>query len=89
MERKEFIANVAEKCGLTQKETLRILEVMSEIVGEALETEGEVYLRKIGKISVKEVKGRTGINPRTLEKIEIPPYKKICFKPDSKIKEYI
>ena len=62
---------------------------MSEIVAEALETEGEVYLRKIGKISVKDVKGRTGINPRTLEKIESPPYKKICFKPDAKIKEYI
>lgn len=89
MERKKFIAKVAEKCDISQKETSRILEAMSEIVAEALETEGEVYLRKIGKISVKEVKGRTGINPRTLEKIEIPPYKKICFKPDAKIKEHI
>lgn len=65
---------IAERVGLTKKETEATLEAMTSIIIDTLRNDGSVTLAGFGQFMAKTRKGRTGVNPqRPTEKIQIPP----------------
>ena len=48
---------------------------------------GEISLPGLGKLKVKETSARTGRNPRTGERIDIPASRKVVFTPGKEFKE--
>ena len=79
MNKKELIDATAEYSGLTKRGIALVLDALLTVAERELISGGEVVLVGFGKLVVKETAGREGRNPRTGEKITIPPTKKVRF----------
>lgn len=80
MNKTELINAVAEKANLSKAQAKAALDATLNTICEALLKEDKVALIGFGTFSVAEKPARTGINPRTKEKIEIPARKAVKFK---------
>ncbi len=83
MHKKDFVAAVAAKTGLTKVDTQKVVDAFSEVLKEQLEAGERVVLLGLGTFSVVDKPERTGINPRTKEKITIKARKAVKFKASS------
>lgn len=80
MTKKELQKKVTEVSGVHKKDVEHVVNVVFDILTDAL-TEGEkVSIDKFGTFSIKTLPERKGINPKTLEAIVIPERKKVVFK---------
>ncbi len=87
--KKDIISKVAEKTGETKKDITTIVDAFLSTI-ESTIAEGEtVDLSGFGKFEVSERAARTGINPATKEKIEIPASKNVKFKAAKALKETV
>jgi DNA-binding protein HU-beta len=73
MNKGELIKSVVEKTNLTKKEVDLILTTILETIVDAVSTGEKVTLVGFGSFEARERKGRQGRNPKTGEKIDIPP----------------
>lgn len=89
MNKKQLIAAVAKKSGISRKETELVIETMLSTIEDNLKTEGKVALVGFGAFETKDRVGHSGLNPRTKEPIHIPEYKAPVFKASKQLKEYI
>ena len=80
MVRSELIRKMQEKCGLTLKQTEEALNAFLKTVEEALKSGESVVLTGFGSFVVRQRKARSGINPKTGEKISIPATVSPAFK---------
>lgn len=80
MNKTELINAVAEKANLSKAQAKAALDATLNTISEALLKEDKVAIIGFGTFSVAEKPARTGINPRTKEKIEIPARKVVKFK---------
>ena len=71
MNKTELIAAIAEKAELSKKDAEAALNAMVESVTEALVQGDKIQLIGFGSFEVKERAARSGINPRTKEKVRI------------------
>lgn len=89
MNKAELITSMAEKSGLTKKETEAVLKAFVESVEEALEKGEKVQLVGFGTFETRERAARTGRNPRTKEEIQIPASKVPVFKAGKEFKDIV
>jgi len=89
MNKTELINAIAEKAGLTKVDAKNALEACLGTISEALANEDKVALLGFGTFAVAEKGARTGINPRTKEKIEIAARKTIKFKAGAELAEKV
>lgn len=82
----QLVEMVADKTGLTKKQTEEAVGTMLDVVVEALKSGKSVGLPGLGTLSVKATAARTGVKPGTSEKIQIPAGKKVAFKVASTLK---
>lgn len=80
MNKTELVNAIAEKAGLTKVDAKNALDATLTAIADALKNDDKVALVGFGTFSVTEKAARTGINPRTKEKIEIPARKVVKFK---------
>lgn len=80
MNKTELVNAIAEKAGLTKVDAKNALDATLMAIADALKNDDKVALVGFGTFSVTEKAARTGINPRTKEKIEIPARKVVKFK---------
>lgn len=85
MNKTELINQIAAKAECNKAVAKATLEATLDAIAEALKKEDKVALIGFGTFSVVEKEARTGINPRTKEKIEIPARKVIKFKPSTEL----
>ena len=80
---------VAERTGMSRKDTVDAIEIFLEAVKESLKEKKKVSLVGFGTFYVKEKNARRGRNPRTGEQISIPPKSVAAFKPGKAFREMI
>jgi len=85
----ELINEIAAKAGITKKEAALTLEAFINGVKDALSRGEKVQLVGFGTFSVRERAARSGVNPRTGEKITIPAAKVPVFKPGKELREAV
>lgn len=81
MNKTDLVNEIAAKAGLNKTAAKAALEACLESISQALANEDKVQLIGFGTFAVVEKAARTGINPSTREKIEIPARKVVKFKP--------
>lgn len=81
MNKTDLINEIAAKADINKTIAKAALDACLESIEQALANEDKVQLIGFGTFSVVEKEARTGINPRTKEKIEIPARKVVKFKP--------
>ena len=89
MNKLELVAAVAEKTGLTKKDSEAAIMAMVESITEALEKQDKVQLIGFGTFEVKRRAAREGVNPSTGEKIKIESAKVPVFKPGKGLKDRV
>lgn len=82
----ELQQRVAEQAGLNKAQAGRAVEAVLDSIRDALAQGEEVRLTGFGNFVVTNTSARTGLNPRTKEKIEIPAGKRPAFRPGSGLK---
>ena len=81
MTKKDIVLKVALEAGLKQLDVKKVVQKSLSTIVEALARGETVELRNFGIFKVKSRKGRTGRNPRTGEKVPVPPKRVVTFKP--------
>ncbi len=84
-----LVEKIAERAELSKKDAGEALEAVLWAVEGELTTGGDVTLTGFGKFSVSERAARTGVNPRTGEKMQIAAARVPRFTPGSKLKESV
>lgn len=87
MNKTELIAAMAEKSGLTKKDSEAALTAFVSAVEDALKEGDKVQLVGFGTFEVKARAARTGINPQTKQPVEIAASKAPSFKAGKALKD--
>ena len=89
MTKAELISAVAEKSGLTKKDSEKAVSAVIESITDVLVSGEKVSLVGFGTFEVKNRSARNGINPRTKEAMPIPASKLPAFKAGKALKEAV
>lgn len=85
MNKSELISAMAAEAGLSKADSKKALDAFIASVTNAVKSGDKVALVGFGTFSVTERSARTGINPSTKAKIEIPAKKVVKFKPGAEL----
>lgn len=89
MNKSELIGVVAEKAGLTKKDTEKVVNAVFDGIGESLASGEKVQVIGFGTFDVRERQAREGRNPATGDTITIPAVKVPVFKPGKALKDSV
>ena len=89
MNKAELIAAVAEKTGMSKKDTEAVIAATFEAVTETLAKGDKVQLVGFGSFEVKKRAARLGRNPKTKETIKIEASKVPTFKAGKALKDAV
>ena len=89
MNRQDLISKIAKDADITKKAANLALASVIEGITISLEQGNKVSLVGFGTFNVTRRKARTGVNPQTKEKIEIPARNVPVFKAGKKLKDAV
>lgn len=89
MNKAELVSSIAEKSGLTKKDSEKALNAFVESVEESLAKKEKVQLVGFGTFETRNRSARKGRNPQTGEEIDIPAATVPAFKAGKALKEIV
>src|SRR5216683_7965630 len=87
--KKEIVKQISDRIGLTQLKTKEIVQQTFDAIVDTLIEAGRIELRNFGVFEVKRRKARKARNPRTGEKVDVPPKNVVTFKPGKEMEERV
>ena len=87
--KKEIVKKISEDIGLTQLKTKDIVQRTLDAIIQTLVAEGRIKLRNFGVFEVKRRAPRKARNPRTGDKVFVPPKNVVTFKPGKEMEELV
>ena len=89
MNKSELVAAVANKTGVTKKDTEEVLNAFVDVVKETLKADEKVQMIGFGTFESKTRAARTARNPHTQEEVQIPASKTVVFKAGKALKDAV
>ena len=89
MNKADLVAAVAEKTGISKKDSEKAVNAAFDAITEALVAGDKVQLVGFGAFETKERSARVGRNPKTKEEIQIPASRVPAFKAGKALKDAI
>ena len=89
MNKAELVTAVAEKAGLSKKDSEKAINAAFDAITDALVAGDKVQLVGFGAFEVKERNARVGRNPKTNEEIQIPASRVASFKVGKALKDAV
>ena len=89
MNKADLIAKVAEKSSLSKKDSEKAVSAIVDAIVEAVAAGEKVQIVGFGTFEQRERKERSGVDPRTHEKLIIPASKVPAFKAGKSFKETV
>ena len=89
MNKQDLTTLVAQKTGLTKKDTLATIEATFEAIGEVMISGEDVAIPQFGKFKVLSKSSRNGVDPRDGSKMIIPAHKVPKFDASSVLRKTI
>lgn len=87
MTKADLIEEVARAVEVTRKESEAIVEVIFDSIVASLRAGEKIEIRGFGSFRTRQRDARTGRNPKTGEKVEVPARKIPYFKPSKELKD--
>ena len=78
--KKELVNRIAERTGQTKVVTKEIIQRFLDEIIDELSQGNRLEFREFGVFEVKSRRARRAQNPRTLEKVDVPPKRVVKFK---------
>lgn len=85
----DLVNAVADEAEVTKVEAKKVIDAMLEVITRSLVAGEKITLTGFGTFEVRTSKARTGINPRTLEKIKIPATPRVSFAAGALLKQVV
>lgn len=89
MKKTELIAAVAEKSGISKKDAEKAVSAVIDTIVETVAAGEKIQLTGFGTFEQRTRNARTGCDPRTGNKIEIPASKVPAFKAGKGFKDIV
>ena len=89
MKKSDLIKRLSEEKGLNNRVATKIVETFFDTIKDAVKNGNRVEIRGFGSFVLREYGSYMGINPRTREKIKVPPKKLPFFKPGKELRERV
>lgn len=89
MKKQDFVKEVAAKASLSQDAVASSLNAMVDVITAELKKGGEVNVTGFGAFKVSARAARTGVNPKTKQKIAIAATKTPVFRAGKTLKEAV
>lgn len=89
MKKADLIQAIADKTGLSKKETTATIDAALEVIEEALKKGESVSFIGFGTFSTAERAARTARVPGTDKVVEVPATRAVKFKVGKKLKESV
>ena len=85
----ELVEEVSRVTELPRKESEAVVETIFDSIIGALQSDDKIEIRGFGSFRTRQRRGRTGRNPKTGAKVEVPPKKIPYFKPSKELKDHV
>lgn len=85
----DLVEDVIKTAQLPRKEAEIIVETIFDSVIQALQGGDKIEIRGFGSFRTRQRRGRMGRNPKTGEKVEVPPKRIPFFKPSKELKDFV
>lgn len=89
MNKSELIERLAARSGVNVIQAEEVVNLIYKKMRETMVNGGRIEIRGFGSFMVKEYKAYQGRNPKTGQKISVPPKKLPFFKVGKELKERI
>ena len=89
MTKADLIESVSTKLDLPRGQAERAVNTIFDDIVAALRNGDKVYISGFGTFAVSARKARSGRNPKTGEKVEVPAKRVPYFKPSKELKDLI
>ena len=89
MTKADLIEEVVRVTELPRKESEIVVETIFESIISALQVGDKIEIRGFGSFRMRQRRGRTGRNPKTGAKVEVPPKRIPFFKPSKELKDFV
>ncbi len=89
MTKKDLAKKIAEKVGINQLLALEIVQMTFDGITDTLVEDGRIELRNFGVFEVKKRAAREARNPRTSERVMVPPRLVVTFKPGREMEQRV
>jgi len=89
MNKLELISTLKERANLTKVEAAEVIKLFFDSLAESFVKGERVEIRGLCSFHIKEYKSYTGRNPKTGQKVQIPPKRLPFFKCGKELKERV
>ncbi|MBR4754353.1 MAG: HU family DNA-binding protein [Lachnospiraceae bacterium] len=89
MNKAELVAAMADKAGLSKKDTEKALKAFTDVVAAQLKKGNKIALVGFGTFEVAKRAARTGRNPQSGKEIKIPASKAPKFRAGKALKDVV
>ncbi len=89
MNKAELVAAMADKAGLSKKDTEKALKAFTDVVAAQLKKGNKIALVGFGTFEVAKRAARTGRNPQSGKEIKIPASKAPKFRAGKALKDIV
>ena len=89
MTKADLIDEVSRLAELTRKDSEIIVESIFDSVVKSLRAGDKIEIRGFGSFRTRQRKARVGRNPKTGDRVEVPPKKIPYFKPSKELKDLV
>jgi len=87
MTKSDLINKLAVAHNITPSQARKIVDMFFDTMIEALKEEERIDIRGFGSFEIRHYESYEGVNPRTMEKIKVPPKKLPFFKAGKDLKK--
>ncbi len=89
MTKAELVEKVAESTQLTKKHAELIVNTVFDSIVQSLRAGEKIELRGFGSFRIRKRGPRTGRNPKTGARVDVPPKRIPYFKPGKELRELL
>lgn len=89
MNKAQLLDKMAKSSKLSKSTCKKALETLIEVISKSLKSGNSVVLTGFGSFVVQKRKARTGVNPATGKKMEIPAKKVAKFRPGRALRDMV
>ena len=87
--KKELVAHLAKTTDLTPDKTSKVIDEIFDWIRDSLKSGEDVRFIGFGSFSVQKIAARTGMNPRTKEKMDFAASNRVSFKSGKELKDAV
>ena len=89
MTKADLVEEVSRVVEVTRKDSEVIVETIFECIVTSLRNSEKIEIRGFGSFRTRERRGRIGRNPKSGERVEVPPKTIPFFKPSKELRDVV